>query len=135
MLFDQKKSDFVHLQLTSDEMKLLLFLWCFPGDIYFRNPGRLGGVHWRAKRAESQPLVLFSLFAGPVSSGDVEKGSKTLSNSNLGEILPVYRQDSHLLVHGGSHDFPGEGTYLLKFDNSYSLWRNKTLYYRVYYSA
>lgn len=72
---------------------------------------------------------------GPVSSGDVEKGSKTLSNSNLGEILPVYRQDSHLLVHGGSHDFPGEGTYLLKFDNSYSLWRNKTLYYRVYYSA
>ncbi|CAL8272627.1 unnamed protein product [Merluccius merluccius] len=72
---------------------------------------------------------------GPVSSGDVEKGSKILNNSNLGEILPVYRQDSHLLVHGGSHDFPGEGTYLLKFDNSYSLWRNKTLYYRVYYSA
>ncbi|KAM4624736.1 protein TMED8 isoform 2-T2 [Polymixia lowei] len=72
---------------------------------------------------------------GPVSSGDVEKGSKTLTNSNLGEILPVYRQDSHLSVHGGSHEFPGEGTYLLKFDNSYSLWRNKTLYYRVYYSA
>ncbi|XP_029901081.1 protein TMED8 [Myripristis murdjan] len=72
---------------------------------------------------------------GPVSSGDVEKGSKTLANSNLGEILPVYRQDCHLSVHGGSHEFPGEGTYLLKFDNSYSLWRNKTLYYRVYYSA
>lgn len=72
---------------------------------------------------------------GPVSSGDVEKGSKSQNNSNLGEILPVYRQDSHLSVHGGSHEFPGEGTYLLKFDNSYSLWRNKTLYYRVYYSA
>lgn len=72
---------------------------------------------------------------GPVSNGDVEKGSKTQSNSNLAEILPVYRQDSHLSVYGGSHDFPGEGTYLLKFDNSYSLWRNKTLYYRVYYSA
>ncbi|CAL8300195.1 unnamed protein product [Boreogadus saida] len=72
---------------------------------------------------------------GPVSSGDVEKGSKILNSSNLGEILPVYRQDSHLLVHGGSHEFPGEGTYQLKFDNSYSLWRNKTLYYRVYYSA
>ncbi|KAM3871360.1 protein TMED8 [Diretmus argenteus] len=72
---------------------------------------------------------------GPVSSGDVEKGSKTIINSNLGEILPVYRQDSHLSVHGGNHEFPGEGTYLLKFDNSYSLWRNKTLYYRVYYSA
>ncbi|XP_028251313.1 protein TMED8 isoform X2 [Parambassis ranga] len=72
---------------------------------------------------------------GPVSNGDVEKGSKSHTNSNLAEILPVYRQDSHLSVQGGSHDFPGEGTYLLKFDNSYSLWRNKTLYYRVYYSA
>lgn len=72
---------------------------------------------------------------GPVSSGDVEKGSKTVTSSNLGEILPVFRQDSHLSVQGGSHEFPGEGTYLLKFDNSYSLWRNKTLYYRVYYSA
>ncbi|XP_017267014.1 protein TMED8 [Kryptolebias marmoratus] len=72
---------------------------------------------------------------GPPSSEDVEKGSKSQTNSNLAEILPVYRQESHLSVHGGSHDFPGEGTYLFKFDNSYSLWRNKTLYYRVYYSA
>ncbi|XP_052001785.1 protein TMED8-like isoform X2 [Xyrauchen texanus] len=72
---------------------------------------------------------------GPVVPGDVEKGSKSVANSNLGEILPVYRQDSHLAVQGGSHDFPGDGTYLIKFDNSYSLWRNKTLYYRVYYSA
>ncbi|NP_001297889.1 protein TMED8 [Esox lucius] len=71
----------------------------------------------------------------PANTGDVEKGSKALANSNLGEILPVYRQDSHLAVQGGSHEYPGEGTYLLKFDNSYSLWRNKTLYYRVYYSA
>ncbi|KAG7238568.1 hypothetical protein INR49_030841 [Caranx melampygus] len=72
---------------------------------------------------------------GPIPNGDVEKGSKSQANSNLVEILPVYRQDSHLSVFGGSHDFPGDGTYLLKFDNSYSLWRNKTLYYRVYYSA
>ncbi|XP_068563076.1 protein TMED8 [Cebidichthys violaceus] len=74
-------------------------------------------------------------LGGPVSNGDVEKGSKSQTNSSLAEILPVYRQDSHNTVQGGSHDFPGEGTYLLKFDNSYSLWRNKTLYYRVYYSA
>ncbi|KAJ8288825.1 hypothetical protein COCON_G00014840 [Conger conger] len=72
---------------------------------------------------------------GPVNPGDVEKGSKSAASSNLGEILPVYRQDSHLAVQAGSHEFPGEGTYHLKFDNSYSLWRNKTLYYRVYYSA
>lgn len=88
---------------------------------------------------DARPCVDFLFYvllaAGPVSNGDVEKGSKTQANSNLVEILPVYRQDSHLSVNGGSHDFPGEGTYLLKFDNSYSLWRNKTLYYRVYYSA
>lgn len=88
---------------------------------------------------DAWPCVDFLFYvlsaAGPVSNGDVEKGSKTQANSNLVEILPVYRQDSHLSVNGGSHDFPGDGTYLLKFDNSYSLWRNKTLYYRVYYSA
>lgn len=73
--------------------------------------------------------------AGPPSNDDVERGSKSQANSNLAELLPVYRQESHLSVHGGSHDFPGEGTYLFKFDNSYSLWRNKTLYYNIYYSA
>ncbi|XP_016308201.1 protein TMED8 [Sinocyclocheilus anshuiensis] len=31
----------------------------------------------------------------PGVPGDVEKGSKSVANSNLGEILPVYRQDSH----------------------------------------
>ncbi|KAK1150364.1 protein TMED8-like [Acipenser oxyrinchus oxyrinchus] len=71
---------------------------------------------------------------GPVSSGDIERGSKACPVSHLGQILPVYRQDSHLAVQAGHHEYPGEGMYLLKFDNSYSLWRNKTLYYRVYYS-
>lgn len=80
-------------------------------------------------------VVYVICVAAPVTNGDIEKGSKAQSKSNLAEILHVYRQDSHLSVLGGSHDFPGEGTYLLKFDNSYSLWRNKTLYYRVYYSA
>ncbi len=90
--------------------------------------------NWVGRRCIDFVVYVLSI-AGPVSNGDIEKGSKTQTNSNLAEILPVYRQDSHLSVNGGSHDFPGEGTYLLKFDNSYSLWRNKTLYYRVYYSA
>ena len=50
------------------------------------------------------------------------------------EIIPVYRRDCHQQVHAGSHQYPGSGVYLLKFDNSYSLWRSKTLYYRVYYT-
>ncbi|XP_066946654.1 Golgi resident protein GCP60 [Macrobrachium rosenbergii] len=49
-------------------------------------------------------------------------------------IIPVYRRDCHEEVYAGSHPYPGTGVYLLKFDNSYSLWRSKTLYYRVYYT-
>ncbi|XP_046749412.1 Golgi resident protein GCP60 [Diprion similis] len=49
-------------------------------------------------------------------------------------IVPVYRRDSQEEVYAGSHQYPGQGVYLLKFDNSYSLWRSKTLYYRVYYT-
>lgn len=52
----------------------------------------------------------------------------------LTEIVPIYRRDSHMEVYIGSHSYPGEGCYILKFDNSYSLWRSKTLYYRICYS-
>ncbi|XP_021361707.1 Golgi resident protein GCP60-like isoform X2 [Mizuhopecten yessoensis] len=66
--------------------------------------------------------------------GDIEKGSKRDDRPPTDEIIPVYRRDSHEEVYCGSHAYPGQGVYLLKFDNSYSLWRSKTLYYRVYYS-
>lgn len=58
----------------------------------------------------------------------------TTTQRNLSVIVPVYRRDCHLEVYAGSHAFPGEGTYLLKFDNSFSLWRSKVLYYRVFYT-
>lgn len=70
---------------------------------------------------------------------DVEKGVPT-DGRNVAErppltvIIPVYRRDCHEEVYAGSHVYPGQGVYLLKFDNSYSLWRSKTLYYRVYYT-
>ena len=44
------------------------------------------------------------------------------------------RRDCHEEVYAGSHTYPRQGVYQLKFDNSYSLWRSKTLYYRVYYT-
>ncbi|KAL4238242.1 Golgi resident protein GCP60 [Mactra antiquata] len=65
---------------------------------------------------------------------DVEKGDKRDDRPPVDEIIPVYRRDCHEEVYCGSHAYPGRGVYLLKFDNSYSLWRSKTLYYRVYYS-
>uniref|UniRef100_A0A8C9FCB9 Transmembrane p24 trafficking protein family member 8 n=1 Tax=Pavo cristatus TaxID=9049 RepID=A0A8C9FCB9_PAVCR len=67
--------------------------------------------------------------------GDVERGSKSYLRNRYGEIMPVYRRDSHREVQAGSHDYPGEGVYLLKFDNSYSLLRNKTLFFHVFYTS
>ena len=68
---------------------------------------------------------------------DIEKGGDKPNDSNkppCDEIIPIFRRDCHEEVYAGSHLYPGRGVYLLKFDNSYSLWRSKTLYYRVYYS-
>ncbi|XP_013923572.1 PREDICTED: protein TMED8 [Thamnophis sirtalis] len=74
-------------------------------------------------------------FEGPIPVGDVEKGAKNYLRNRYGEIMPVYRRDSHQEVQIGSHDYPGEGIYLLKFDNSYSLLRNKILFFHVYYTT
>ncbi|KAK6642311.1 hypothetical protein RUM44_014034 [Polyplax serrata] len=77
---------------------------------------------------------------GEYTSEDVEKGSKLSKLTDgkekplLSAIVPIYRRDCQDEVYAGSHAYPGEGVYLLKFDNSYSLWRSKTLYYRVYYT-
>lgn len=70
--------------------------------------------------------------------GDVESGGSNRpvkprdpSKPQVDEIIPIYRRASHEEVYAGSHTYPtGRGVYLLKFDNSYSLWRSKTLYYR-----
>lgn len=50
------------------------------------------------------------------------------------EVIQLCRLNSHEAVQCGSHVFPGPGVYLLKFDNSYSLWRSKKVYYRVFYT-
>jgi hypothetical protein len=76
----------------------------------------------------------------PVGS-DLESGDKLMKKNKSVDldvptsvVIPVYRRDCHEEVYAGSHVYPGQGVYLLKFDNAYSLWRSKTLYYRVYYT-
>ena len=68
-----------------------------------------------------------------IKSHSVHKGNFhyvcTISETNL-----YFRRDCHSEVYAGTHQYPGQGVYLLKFDNTYSLWRSKTLYYRVYYT-
>lgn len=70
--------------------------------------------------------------------GDPENGGRSGLIADTGPptscIIPTYRRDCHEEVYAGSHTYPRQGIYQLKFDNSYSLWRSKTLYYRVYYT-
>lgn len=74
---------------------------------------------------------------------DLESGSQQVQQAKvspmfnrppLSIIVPVYRRECQNEVYAGSHNYPGEGTYLLKFDNTFSLWRSKTLYYRIFYT-
>lgn len=74
------------------------------------------------------------LESGNQSSQVPLKGSSILDRPPLSIIVPVYRRECQNEVYCGSHNYPGKGTYLLKFDNSFSLWRSKTLYYRIFYT-
>nr|CDS19236.1 golgi resident protein gcp60 [Echinococcus granulosus] len=76
------------------------------------------------------PWNLIQGSSQPPQNSEVTSGS---SEAVIEELIPVYRRTSHTEVYCGSHNYPASsGTYLLKFDNTYSLWRNKILYYRVY---
>ncbi|XP_033350731.1 Golgi resident protein GCP60 [Bombus vosnesenskii] len=68
-----------------------------------------------------------------VTNGIIQSDYKPLPPP-ISVIIPIFRRDSQEEVYAGSHRYPGQGVYLLKFDNTYSLWRSKTLYYRVYYT-
>lgn len=71
-----------------------------------------------------------TMYKSAVEAGALNDATKPL----LTEIVPIFRRDCQNEVYAGSHQYPGQGVYLLKFDNSYSVWRSKTLYYRVYYT-
>lgn len=69
-------------------------------------------------------------------SRDLESSAAAMSYNSrnpISIIVPIYRRECHKEVYVGSHIYPGQGVYLLKFDNSFSIWRSKTLYYKVYY--
>ena len=71
-------------------------------------------------------------------NGDPENAAAAAALMDKGPptsvVVPIYRRDCHKEVYAGTHPYPDHGVYLLKFDNTYSLWRSKTLYYRVFYT-
>ncbi|KAK9876681.1 hypothetical protein WA026_014059 [Henosepilachna vigintioctopunctata] len=95
-------------------------------------------VHISESDDEDVDEIEDEVYEDDIASKDPESGpvpsSEASSKPILTEVVPVYRRDCHNEVYAGSHVYPGVGVYLLKFDNSYSVWRSKTLYYRVYYT-
>ena len=47
------------------------------------------------------------------------------------EVIPVERYNTHIFPETGSHLCETVGTYVLMFDNTYSLMRSKTVSYSV----
>lgn len=79
---------------------------------------------------------LFLAHTGDVNDPETASASEQLMNKGppTSVVVPIYRRDCHQEVYVGTHQYPSRGVYLLKFDNTYSLWRSKTLYYRVFYT-
>lgn len=84
-----------------------------------------------------------SFSKGEGNVNDIESGQTNGENPHkkmnasgdpISIIIPIYRRDCNEEVFAGNHMYPAKGVYHLKFDNSYSLWRSKTIYYRVYYT-
>lgn len=106
----------------------LFFEWVDPEDTQVT-------VHISDSEEEEEEYVTDE--ENPENDGDAESGGRGLLVDNgppTSCIIPIYRRDCHEEVYAGSHTYPRQGIYQLKFDNSYSLWRSKTLYYRVYYT-
>lgn len=94
-------------------------------------------VHISESEDEDEEEEEYEPRGEDLESGSVNGNSRPqrkTTSTPISVIVPVYRRDSQEEIYAGSHQYPGEGIYLLKFDNSYSLWRSKTLYYRVYYT-
>lgn len=65
------------------------------------------------------------------TEAEAQKRDKVERIANTMTIVPTYRRDSHEEVFVGRHRYPGQGYYMLKFDNTYSVLRSKTLYFRI----
>ena len=86
------------------------------------------------EEADEEITSVEDLESGSQPMQPVAKTSSVFNRPPLSIIVPVYRRECQNEVYAGSHNYPGEGTYLLKFDNTFSLWRSKTLYYRIFYT-
>ena len=67
------------------------------------------------------------------SAFNARRAEKIKRLNNTVPVVPTYRRNSHEEVFVGRHKYPGRGYYLLKFDNTYSVLRSKSLYFRICY--
>lgn len=113
---DEGLSNFSQLNILT----LFTIRWCFKLDIFSR----------LVELQQTNDIESGGNINGPTSP----PSPVTRFRPPISSVVPVYRRECQMEVYVGSHTYPGEGVYLLKFDNSFSLWRSKTLYYRVFYT-
>lgn len=95
------------------------------------------GVSFEWSQPQTKNITVAVNESDDEEFGEEDKSAENESSPpkpRVDEVLPVVRRPCNEEVIIGSHLYPGRGVYLLKFDNSYSLFRSKTLYYRVYYT-
>lgn len=110
-----------------------MFMIAFYHDSESVKRSLLCAIH-KLKALLLSSITLYVVVPSGDPPSEEEKAKKEAGKPQVDEIVPVYRRDCHEEVYAGSHQYPGRGVYLLKFDNSYSLWRSKSVYYRVYYT-
>ena len=95
------------------------------------------GVSFEWSQPQTKNITVAVNESDDEEFGEEDKSAENESSPpkpRVDEVLPVVRRPCNEEVIIGSHLYPGRGVYLLKFDNSYSLFRSKALYYRVYYT-
>ncbi|XP_062863682.1 Golgi resident protein GCP60 [Trichomycterus rosablanca] len=106
------------------------FFWEFATDHY----DIAFGLYFEWSNAENISKLADTEESASENGESGHNKEESGKSKNVSEVVQLCRHDSHEDVYAGSHQYPGQGAYLLKFDNSYSLWRPKIVYYRVYYT-
>lgn len=87
-------------------------------------------VFWQFTSVDYDISFSVRFQEGEVPPEDAPSTAEDLSK--MTELLSPRHVNSHLEVVCGSHKPTKIGFYLLRFDNSYSYWRSKTIHFQVY---
>lgn len=101
---------------------------------WMENPGDQVSIHYPDSDDDDDSVEESVVPIGhDPENGNQESESNAEDDSSV-DIIPTHRRESHEHVFYGSHSYPGNGVYYFRFDNTYSFFRSKNLYYKIYYN-